>query len=309
MVNSRRVFSAMRPIFSAFFVIATAFFALITIFSFVLKLTVANKENYVNAVSASTFSDKMMEYLRDDLEGECLFYDLPFSVLDNALSVEEIARFSREYIDGVYESLLRGKPLEIPEWSADSYMNAIESFFNSLPAEERPLDETAAITVGKEFSERALSLLKAGIQEKFLKLGYGIFSHPVILWLLEKNFLFLMLTGLAFAAALICNWHEWKRILYAECFALGISAGIAAIPFWLLKRYDFMKRIALMDSPLKLYVATIYNVILQKMVVITTSLFLVITVLFILSIVLRCVSFRKVDLAKKVQSNSIDESA
>ncbi len=293
MSSAKTVLSVCRSVGSVVLTILVALFSFLGVLSFALKTTVADEANYIAVAHDPAFSEQMMSYVREDLESECLFYDLPFTVLDEALSLEQIRTFSLEYVAGVYDSLLYGAELESPEWGAQPFITAVQHFFDSLPAEEKPFDETAAVTVGTELADCTAAFLKGGIRERFLEMGHRLFLHPLFGALLGKIPVFFLLAVVCVVGIFLCGWRKWKESVYASCFALSLSAFLAWVSFELLNRYDLMERIALADSPLKLYIESFYNSFLQEALSVTSFCLLITVVLFLVSIVLNCVTFRK----------------
>lgn len=281
--------SVMMAILSVFLVL----FSLLSILSVVFRSAIVDEENYRKAVQTPSFSEKMKGYMREELESECLFYDLPFSVLDEALVAENIDAFVVRYAEELYSALLNGTAIAISDWDSQPFVDAVQHFFDTLPLEEKPFDPNAAQTVGTELSDYTVFLLKGGIRESFLKMGYKIFSHPLIVKLIEKLTFFFWMAIVCVLGILLCSWSDWRKGGYIISFMLGISSFLALVPFWLLDRYSLMERISLADSPFKLYVESIFNSILHEAITITATCFLVTTGLFLLSIVLRSFSSHK----------------
>lgn len=307
MSNMRTVLSILRSALSILLTVLLVPMAVLTVLSVVLNETLVHQENYTTAVQTAEFAEQMNGYLRDELESECLFYDLPFSVLDDALSIKRIETFSGEYAATIHDALFNGSDIKTPSWDAQPFVDAVQKFFDSLPQEKKPFDETAAVTVGTELSEYAVGLLKAGVREAFLEKGHQLLSHPLLSVLLHKMSLFLWMTIVCAAGVLLCHWEKWKKGLYAISFALGISSVITAAPLWLLKRYELMERLALADSPLKLYIEAIFNSILFEAAQMTGICFVVSCFLVLLAIVLNCVPSRGKNCTQNVHTDGIDD--
>lgn len=308
MSNSRKFLSSLRTAVTVLMSIVIFLFSLAAVCSFVFRSLLTNKEIYVQSVHTDAFSEEMTSFLREDLEAECLFYDLPFSVLDTALSAERIDAFVVEYALEIHSALLYGAEIKTPEWDATPFIDAVQQFFDSLPAEEKPFDQTAAVTVGTELSDYSVSFLKAGMPEVFLKKGYQLLSHPMVLSF-QKTELFLWAIVACAVGLLLCSWGKWKKGLYTLFFSVGMASFTVTASFWLLTRYNIMERIALADSPLKLYIETIFNEALHRALSLSGVCFLIVSGLFLLTVILTVLPFGKRNCTQKVHTDGIDEHA
>ena len=302
MNNWQKVLSNLRSVLFFVLVLFASAALVLAILSVAFRSTAMDKENYVKPMQTDRFCESMYGYLREDLESECLFYDLPFSVLDDALKLEQIEAFCGQYAAEIYDALVNGDAVDTPDWETTSFVNAVQRFFDSLPQEERPLDETAAVTIGTEFSEYAAAVLKGGIRDRFLETGRQWLSHPLVRVLAHKTILFWCLTIIGALGAMLCRLKQWRRGAYLLSFALGMSSFATMIPFWLLSRYSLMDKIALSDSSLKLYIETVFNGVLHEAVTITGVAFGLATVLLIATVVFVCKS------TQNVHTYGIDES-
>lgn len=287
MSNTGRFLSVLRMIGKALLLVFCCLATLLAILSAVIKNTLLDESTYVSVTERPGFVEDMTAFVRDELESECLFYDLPFSVIDEALSDARVETFAREYAHNVYETLTTGTALEFPEWQAQPFVDAVNTFFESLPDADRPLDITAADTVGNELSACAFSMLKAGLDEKLLMVGHRVFSHPLLCRLVDWFGWFVTAAVLFATAGLLLAWRQIRYHLYSTALTLGIGSATSFFSFWLLRRYDPASRLALMDSPLKLYVDAVLNAILDEAIYISGWCFGIASVLVLVAIVIQ----------------------
>lgn len=293
MANVSKLLSLLRSVCKIVVLFICCLTTLLAILSAVVNCTLLNEETYASLTEREGFLQDMTALVRDELEAECLFYGLPFTVLDDALSSEAIEAFSQKYVQNLYVALRDGKPLEEPAWQSAPFVSAVQRFFDSLPDSEKPLDITAADTIGGELSVCALSMLKAGINDKMLALGHRVFSHPLLLRLSTGFTWFVLIAVLAALFGLILAWRRARYHLYTTAFAIGVTSAVAFFSFWLFRRYDPAVRLALLDSPLKVYVDALLNSVLEQSVYITGCCFAVATGFFLISVIVQFVPYRR----------------
>jgi hypothetical protein len=259
---------------------------MLTLMAAVVKYVILEENSYTAFVADDRFAEDMTAFVRETLESDCLFYDLPFSVLDESVTAEAIGAYSEQYAEKIYDSLQTGEELAVPVLDAAPYVTAVSTFFESLPEEEQPLDNTAADTVGGELAANAAAVLKAGMNDTFLTMGYTVLSHSA-LKMLGDGFVWLVMTTVGMVV--ICVFMGIRRLRY-QVYAIGFSCLLGAtfvfVPLWLLQRYDLSSHLVVGDSPLKLYIDGILNGIVEQSLAIAGWCFFILLLAFLIGIVI-----------------------
>ena len=252
---------------------------MLTVVSAVARTVVLSPDTYTDFVDDDYISS-LTVLVRDELEAECLFYDLPFDMLDKPLSNERITDYARQYTDAMAKTLLNGEAFIAPSADETAFVIAVQDFFDSLSESERPLDPNAAQTVGKELAAVATAELKVGLNDAWVKKAHAMLAHP---WLLRVSNGFYILVSMTVIIAFAAYFLD-KRRLYGVSLSATIGAALVAVPLFLLRLYDLPKRLALMDSPLKLYIDGVLNTAIGEAARLSLIVFAVMALLFVLSI-------------------------
>ena len=78
---------------------------LLTALSFAVRDAVLDRTLYRDVVRRPSVPSRMIEYAREELEAECLFYGLPFDIIDEALNESVAAVYAESYVDAVYDAM------------------------------------------------------------------------------------------------------------------------------------------------------------------------------------------------------------
>ena len=266
---------------------------LLTLLSAVVRFTVYDPQSYTSFVDDSV-AMSLTSFVRDELEAECLFYDLPFEVLDTPLSQQHVKAYAQQYADAMAKALLEGEEFAVPAVDESLYVSSVQAFFDSLPQEERPLDPKAAQTVGKELAAIAQSQMKAGLNDSWLRLAHRYLSHRFLAMLADGFFVLVAAVAVLWLAAVLVSLSHWRQSLYGCAFGSAVGSAFVAIPLFLLFRYGLPERLALMDSPLKLYIDGVLNALIADAIRLTVTVFIVLSVLLLFTVVFCLIPNKKV---------------
>ncbi len=248
---------------------------------------VFREELYTGLPDGDGFTDGMTAYILDDLEAECLFYDLPFDVLRTAVTAEQVQSWAREYTAAVYEGLCTGQTVHDFAVSPAVYRPTLDAYFAELPEEERPPDEHATETLAQELADSTSEVLKGALVGTAVEYGYRfVYGDTPVRRAAEYYLWAIVGAALLAAVSLIPVGSDWRRRLYATAGAVFIGAALAAVPLWLFKRYGLTERLVLGDSPLKLYVSGVVDGITTGMTTRAMGVLVAAAVLLVTSVVL-----------------------
>ncbi len=253
----------------------------LTVLLFGLKTVVYSDTIYREIPESEEFVKGVRPFVEDSLEAECLFYDIPFDTLRTCVTDEWLREISREYTASVYEALCSGEELVPVSVSADVYRTALEGYFASLPEDKRPRDETVTDTLSKEFAEVTSATLSSGIINRVLNYGHDFVYGNTLLRRVSSYAPWALLATLVLAALSLLPWGGFRSRFYSTAGSLFVGSALSFVPLWLLKRYDLPSRLALGDSPLKLYVRGIVGGMTEGFTALTFGVFLAASVLLV----------------------------
>ncbi len=256
----------------------------VALLSFSLQ-TVFEREVYTAAAEADTFVSSLHTEVLEHLESECLFYDLPYDTMSAALPAETVKAAVAERMAAVYDSLCTGEALPSVTLDSAPFKAAIDSFFDTLPVEERPLDPDASQTIAGELAESIGLVMSVGISDKLLATVHPLFAESSPLRQLVDVRVWLLLAVVVLAAvSLIPLKSSVRQRTYSTAGALFIGSALVAVPVWLFAGHDLPSKLAIGDSALREYVNTILNAVIDRMTVITTIAFIVSALLLVVSV-------------------------
>ncbi len=241
---------------------------------------------YSNLAKDTAFTEGMRTYLLDDLEAECLFYDLPFDTVKTVVTAEWVNDLSQEYMAIAYDTLHNGSSTR--EFSVDPtpYRVVLENFFASLPEKERPLDENVAVTLSKELAQSTQQVLAGGMVNTVLDYGYRfVYGNEPLRRVVDRSGWLAVAVLVLAVLSLLPFGSTWRQRAYATAGSLFLGSTLVFVPLWLLQRYGLAARLALGASPLKLYVTGIVDGMINGMTATAGWIFVGTAVLLVAAVI------------------------
>lgn len=268
------------------FVLAAALCAAVavTLLSFSLQ-AVFTHELYGDAAQSDGFVSTLYTEAQEHLASECLFYDLPYDTMSAALPVETVRTVVLERLTAVYDALHTGETLPSATMDPAPFKAAIDSFFETLPFEERPLDPDASQTIADELSKSVALVMSIGIGDTLVKTVHPLFADtsPLRQFVDTRVWLLLSVAVLA-AVSLIPFKSTLRQRAYGTAGALFIGSALMAAPTWLFVVDDLPSKLAIGDSSLKEYINAILYAVIHRTNGIATTAFVISTVLLLASV-------------------------
>lgn len=275
----------LRPVLQALLSVILAIAVAVTVLLFGLQNVVYNEKLYSDIPEDPAFVEGMTAYVLNDLEAECLFYDLPFDTMKNAVTEEWIRELSQEYTAAVYTALCSGNAAEDLTVDPAPYRAVLDIFFASLPEEERPLDDNAAATLSEELAHSTALVMAGGLSDTILNYGHRFVYGDTLLRRVASYAVWALIAVVVLALLSVIPWGGWRRRVYATAGSLFIGSALTFVPLWLLQRHGLVDRLVLGESPLKLYVNGILNGMIDGMTAISLWVFVGALVLLAASVV------------------------
>ncbi len=245
-----------------------------------------DRELYVSVAADDAFIAALEADVRDYLEDECLFYGIPFEVMDGVVTAEHMRSAAKTRMGSVYDALSGGGEPDAVVMEIAPFQTVIQAYFDSLPREEQPLDTAAAATVAKDFADGVSSVMQLGITAKLVKTARPVFAENALPRKALRVLPFAVLLTVLFAlVGLIPVKTTLRRRAYGVSGALFAGSTLVAVPTWLFVGLDFPASIALVESALREYVCLALYTVLDRMTVIATTAFVISAILLIASIV------------------------
>lgn len=235
-----------------------------------------------------TFVTGMKEYILDVVQDECLFYNLPFDTVGQAVTDEWVGSLCEEYTATMYAAMNSGEKVGDFVVDPTPYREVLETFFASLPEEKQPLDPNTANTIAEELAIGTAHVLQGGVSDKLIDYGHRfIYGNATMHRIRGLHGWLWLLTAVAAVCCLLPIHTSWQRRVYATAGALFIGSALVFAPLQLLHWHNVPSRWVLGDSPLKLYADRIWNGVIGGMTNTALVLFIACGVLLLISIVLR----------------------
>ncbi len=274
------------PLFRTVTVLALTVLFAVSIVVFGIDRYLLRDTVYERIAQDDSFVEGMKGYILDVVQDECLFYDLPFDSVKQVVTTEWVASLCEQYTETMYDALNSGETVEDFTVDPTPYRQTLETFFASLPAEQRPLDSNTADTVAKELSLSTAHVLQGGVSDKLIDYGHRfVYGNTAMRRVRGLHGWLWVLTAVAAVCCMLPIHTSLKRRAYATAGALLIGSALVYVPLQLLGWHDIPSRWVLGDSPLKLYADGIWNGVIGGMTNTALILFVVCTVLLLASIV------------------------
>lgn len=235
---------------------------LLTVLSFTAKATIGQREGYRRIVRDPAVTQALLNYAWADLEAECLFYGLPTDIIDEALSEEEAAAFSLQYIDAVYEAVFVSGKLVSPTVDAALFRAPIAA---RLAEEEIEDKDTVIDQLAAEFAAVTTAVWRLGINQKILTPLHRVLTNVWVVRLMNGGLLLAAITALLLGVGIVTGLRRIRRQVFALSGTLTVGSMILFVPFWLLHRYGLAEKLVLGDSPLRLFVVRWLNAVTAQL--------------------------------------------
>ncbi len=274
----------LRPILQTLLAVLLVVSLTITVLLCGLQTVVYCESLYHDIPDDPAFVEGMTAYVLDDLDAECLFYDLPFDVLKSVITEERVHTWSREYTVAVYDALCNGGDVKSVTVDPAPYRAVLDAFFESLPESERPLDANAAQTIAGELAQSTAGVLSSGLINVALDYGHRfVYGDTPLRRAASQAGIGIAVTVLLTVLSLL-PWGGWRHRFYVTAGSLFVGSALAFVPLWLLQRHGIPDRLAIGRSPLKLYVDGVLDGIINGMTTLALWVLISSTVLLIASV-------------------------
>ena len=227
--------------------------------SFLVRAVLFNRDFYLRTADDPAYCERMLAYVRDDLDADCAVYQLPFSLVEDRLSPEFIGRQNRQYFNALYDALTAGGQVEYATQPVDGLYDAIE---RHLLAEGFPAEQAAedAAYLSDQIAERVRENVAALAGQKFLSpLSQYLYATGWASWLYRTFWYWLAAALVLAVCTLLFGAARFAARLYRFSAALFVASSAFFFPALLLRWYDLPSRLVLADSPLKLLIATFWG--------------------------------------------------
>lgn len=247
---------------------------------------VFDSDVYGEAAETDVFVSALYTEVSEHLESECLFYDLPYDTVIKAMPVQTVQDVSREHITAVYDTLCHGTKLPSVTLDSTPFKRAIDSFFATLPVEERPLDPDASSTIAGELAESTALVMSIGISDKLLSSAHPLFAEASPLRRVAAMGIWALLAVVVLAAVSLFPFKSTLRQrAYGTASTLFVGSALVAVPMWMFAGLDLPFKIAIGDSALREYVNGVLYTVLGRANAIATITFVVTALLLIAAVV------------------------
>lgn len=235
---------------------------LLTLLSFAAKQALGEREDYLRIARDPALSQELLDYARVDLEAECLFYDLPDTIIDEALSVDVAYDFSLQYVDAVYDAVFVSGKLNTPTLPTILFRAPIAAH---LAEEEIEDKETVIDELAAEFAAVTTAVWQMGLSEKLLSPVHRILTHRWVAWFLNAGPLLIGVTAVLLVISLLLGLRHIRQQVFTLTGTLTVGSMLLFVPLWLLHRYGLAEKLVLGDSPLRSFMVRWLNAVTTRL--------------------------------------------
>lgn len=252
---------------------------LLTALSFSVRDVVRDRTLYRDIVRQPSVPSRMIEYAREELEAECLFYGLPFDIIDEALTESVAAVYTESYVDAVYDAVfITGSVAAVPVDPA-LFREPIAALLEPEGIDAQTIDDLAA-----EFAAVTRAAWSFGLGEKLLTPLHRVCGHRLVSLLSDSAYLLLGASAALLAVSLLLGRRCIRRHTFVLAGTLTVGSILWFVPLWLLARYDLASRLVLGDTPLKILVDGALNGITQRLLTMAAGMLAVSLLLLVAAI-------------------------
>ncbi|MBO5929636.1 MAG: hypothetical protein J6Q42_06435 [Clostridia bacterium] len=265
-----------------------------TLFAYMVGYSLFDATCYMQVAESPAFTESVHTAVYDQLESECLFYELPFDTMKSAIDKEQINHIAKEQLVSVGNAIVEGKPVQDVTLDMVPFVKAIDTFFASLPEDERPLDDNAVQTIANDLVKAIEPVLHLGIGNTLLKSAQGIMRKLLPLKKFTSLSVWFLVASLVLAVSV---WFlavgPFSHRLYTVAGLLFLGSSVAAVPMWLFRWYDLPSRLVLGQSALKQYINQVIYSLVDHLTIVTSTVVAVSAVLLITAVVLKLKSTKE----------------
>ena len=252
---------------------------LLTALSFAVRDVVLDRTLYRDVVRRPSVPSRMIEYAREELEAECLFYGLPFDIIDEALNESVAAVYAESYVDAVYDAMfITGSVAEVPVDPA-LFRAPIAALLEPEGIDAETIDELAA-----EFAAVTQTSWSFGVGEQLMEPLHRVCGHPLVSRLSDSAYLLAGAAAALLAVSLLLGRQCIRRRAFMLAGTLTVGSILWFVPIWLLARYDLASRLVLGDTPLKILVDGVLGSIAQRLLTMAAGMLAVSLLLLVAAI-------------------------
>ncbi len=235
------------------------FAVVLLLFAMVIHVTVTDGIPYTYYIDETSFKQRMVPLIREAVEDECLFYGIPSQLFDSPPFYEQLYRSAQQQIDHVQAVIQSGAASVFSPMDDSLYCAAVETYFCTLPIEQRPSEISIVQSVGKTIAQTAYNTVKLSIPSSVTTQIGKVVNHPaiktVVVW--WPIWAAVALLSVVVNLRIYCNCRT--KILYRLSLITAVACASVFVPLWLLYLYDVPAKISLGESMLSWCFDTIYT--------------------------------------------------
>lgn len=253
---------------------------LLTIVSFSVKSVVAEREQYRTVMRDPAVTQTMLAYAKEALKDECLFYDLPFEIIDESLPETTVTDFMAEYVDSIYDAVFVSGTLKTPTVDA-------ARFRAPIAARLEDVDDEVIDALATEFAAVTAAVWRSGISQEIVTPAHHVVTNVWVARFLNGGPVLAGITALLLVAALLLGLKRLREQTFTVLSVLTVSSMVLFVPFWLLHGYGLSSKLVLGDSPLKLFVVGLLDRFTEQFFLLFLWVFVITALLTVVAAVWR----------------------
>ena len=223
----------------------------------ILNYTLFNVNFYTSRITDNEYSDILYNSVSEEINKRINTIQISQEGVMSVIDKNELNRMSESIVSDITEYILHRTEYKPVRYENKSLKETIEKELNAFAAEHNMTVQEGSVDEIYKFVTDIISSEINLIHKSYLDK-----IPPLEKYVRAAGFyyIFIIITAICSAAVLIINRKNILKGLYAVLSPLWIANCAVFIPAVMFSIYDFPPRIALAESPLKLFISnTIYG--------------------------------------------------
>lgn len=254
-----------------------------------------NEEKYAEQVANENYISSIEAILYDRLEGECLYYDIPFEYIKQSVKKDELKSLSDKYIHSLIVALKTGG--EFPKISYDrAFVRAeIDRYLTDNPDIGMYYEEETKVELTEGFSKAIDNVLNSFFNKSIITdTARAVYSNRLIGKLADAYYWIIASVGLSAALIAVLSYKKIFIGLYKIFASAWCGSVLVFIPVKIIQHEDIISGLIIEKGPFKTLIDGIYGILMDYSVKCATLYFIITSLLLLASIVILSI-YRKKD--------------
>lgn len=222
---------------------------------------------YTRYINKDSFMEHILPLSKQAIEAECLFYGVPPDLFEGEPFASELYSFAQQQLTET-QATVHNRIVLPTTPDPTRYCRAVDSFLNTLPAEDRPSDTTVSQTIGTSIAQAAYGSVQLSLPPSVVALVRDTTENSLLNSLTASWPWWIVLIALALWLGTVYGPSPTQR-WYRLSLAAAVGSAMVFVPIWLLQWYDLPSRLSIGESMMTWSFDAIYTAKMNQLLLIT----------------------------------------